>query len=506
MVLKIKQELKDLLTATNLGQSRDHPLAGWNVLTILYGNRISLDTPRTFKFISDQYNNYLDIENDESPISDTVLKNVLDVLNDQAHLIETFPRKIRVLMNSGNYHMQQASVYRITSRGIEYLNLIPKVLDAESTVTANTNRIDEYCDLIKKISHFEEDDTSTELFNNFHNMLSVYSDVMKGMHKLSEDLEELANDLAFDRGGKVAEHLQVMLNDQALPALRKLVDQGPKLQYLDEQPNFSDQVARSRQGKGSLEVSRALNDEVKLSSQFQQDKSYVETQLQELSTSFEPTKTAIDSSYDSIYLIYIRIIGVNDLLIQEYDHINQQTVDIKELTKDIDSLLQNYQQLSIPEQIPRHLGQDRNLENISTDDLLDATTLGPIKYQAVDAKKRVATLADNPEIAEDEVNNTLNNQNDLAEFKKLVMIDDLHGKVDRDLELHSMVARDEIIKLYSASGYDHYESFTIFGRPIKKAEPIVKAGRVKIHCGKEKYAVYLPTGFSFEFGTRRKFN
>jgi hypothetical protein len=49
MVLKIKQELKDLLTATNLGQSRDHPLAGWNVLTILYGNRISLDTPRTFK-------------------------------------------------------------------------------------------------------------------------------------------------------------------------------------------------------------------------------------------------------------------------------------------------------------------------------------------------------------------------------------------------------------------------------------------------------------------------
>ena len=38
-------------------------------------------------------------------------------------------------------------------------------------------------------------------------MLSAYSDVMKGMHKLSEDLEELANDLVFDRGGKVAEHL-----------------------------------------------------------------------------------------------------------------------------------------------------------------------------------------------------------------------------------------------------------------------------------------------------------
>jgi hypothetical protein len=325
-------------------------------------------------------------------------------------------------------------------------------------------------------------------------MLSAYSDVMKGMHKLSEDLEELANDFAFDRGGKVAEHLQAMLNKQALPALEQLMDQGPKLQSLVERTSFSDQVARSRQGKGSLEVSLALNDAVKLSSQFQQDKKYVETKLQELSTSFEPTETAIDSSYDSIYLIYIRIKKVNDLLSQEYDHINQQTVDIKELTKDIDSLLQNYQQLSIPEQIPRHLGQDRNLENISTDDLLDATTLGPIKYQAVDAKKRVATLADNPEIAEDEVNNTLNNQNDLAEFKKLVMIDDLHGKVDRDLKLNSMVARDEIIKLYSASGYDHYESFTIFGRPIKRRSQSSKAGRVKIHCGKEKYAVYLPTG------------
>lgn len=504
MVLKIKQELKDLLYAMNLGQSRDHPLAGWNVLTILYGNRVSLDTPRTFKFISDQYNNFLDIENDESPMSDTVLKNVLEILNNQAHLIETFPRKIRVLMNSGNYHMQQASVYRITSRGIEYLNLIPKILDAESTVTANTNRIDEYCKLIKKISQFSEDDT-TELFNDFHNMLSAYSDVMKGMHKLSEDLEELANDLAFDRGGKVAEHLQAMLNEQALPALERLMDQGPKLQYLVEQPNFSDQVARSRQGKGSLEVSRALNDEVKLSSQFQQDKNYVETQLQELSTSFEPTETAIDSSYDSIYLIYIRIKKVNDLLSQEYDHINQQTVDIKELTKDIDSLLQNYQQLLIPRQIPRHLGQDRDLENISQDDLLDATTLGPIKYQAVDAKKVVATLADNPIIAEDDdINLDSDHQKDLAEFQKLVMEDDSHGRVDHDLELHSLVARDEIVKLYSASGYDHFESFTIFGRPIKNAKTMNKTGRLKIHCDQEKYAVYLPTGFTFEFETKEE--
>lgn len=103
MVLKMKKELKDLLLATNLGQSRDHPLAGWNVLTILYGNQVNAGEPRNFKFISSQYNNNL--EDTESPISDSSLKKVLDVLNNKAHLIEKIPRKIRVLMSSGNHHM-----------------------------------------------------------------------------------------------------------------------------------------------------------------------------------------------------------------------------------------------------------------------------------------------------------------------------------------------------------------------------------------------------------------
>lgn len=134
----MNEELRQLLLATNLGKSRDHPLAGWNILTILYGNRASADIPRTLDFLVKQYNaNYVDDKSNETPISDAVLKNVLGTLNEQAKFIEVSPRKIRVRMESGATHMQQAPVYRITSRGIEYLAMLPKVLDAESTVTAN---------------------------------------------------------------------------------------------------------------------------------------------------------------------------------------------------------------------------------------------------------------------------------------------------------------------------------------------------------------------------------
>jgi len=60
-MLGINDDLRNLLLATNLGRSRDHPLAGWNILTILYGNRASADIPRTLGFIVEQYNiNYLD--------------------------------------------------------------------------------------------------------------------------------------------------------------------------------------------------------------------------------------------------------------------------------------------------------------------------------------------------------------------------------------------------------------------------------------------------------------
>lgn len=497
IMLGINDDLRNLLLATNLGRSRDHPLAGWNILTILYGNRASADIPRTLGFIVEQYNiNYLDDKANEKMITDAVLKNVLKVLEEEASFVEVSPRKIRVRMASGAYHMQQAPVYRITSRGIEYLTMIPKVLDAESTVTANTARIEEYCNLIAKLNSPHLDATNTKLFNDFHNMVSAYSDVMKGMHKLGEDLDEVSNDLAFNHGGKVAEHLNQMLNKKALPAYTKLIKQGSLIQNLAKSESFSDQVARSRQGSDSLEIDQAINNQLKLSAQMHQDKIYVQEQLQILTTSFEPTSSAIDSSYDSIYLIFQTILDSINLLSKEYDHIHSQTVDIKQLTNQIDELLTSYHSISIPKQIPRHLAQDRQVSD--PNDLLEAGVLGPVVYQADMTTKKVATIEDNPTIAEDD-EVALDISEALSEFQKLVMVDENNGCLDRNLELQTIMARDEIMRLYSATNYDHYDSFAPFGRPVKKVTALKETGPIWLHCKNESYSVQLPCGFKFEF-------
>ncbi|AUI77252.1 hypothetical protein BB562_00370 [Lactiplantibacillus pentosus] len=50
--------------------------------------------------------------------------------------MDVAPRKVRMPMRNGGFHMQQSYVYRITSSGIEYLSMMQKVVEAESTVTA----------------------------------------------------------------------------------------------------------------------------------------------------------------------------------------------------------------------------------------------------------------------------------------------------------------------------------------------------------------------------------
>lgn len=493
----MNSDLRNLLLATNLGKSRYHPLAGWNILTILYGNRTSADIPRTLGFLVEQYNaNYLDSESEENLITDAVIKSVLKTLEEDAKFIEVSPRKIRVRMTSGAYHMQNAPVYRITSQGIEYLSMLPKVLDAESTVTANTARIKEYCDLLNKLNSEHLDTSHTQLFNDFYNMVSAYSDVMKGMHKLSEDLEEVSNDLAFNHGGKIAEHLNQMLTEKAVPAYVQLISQGSVIQDLNRNSIFPDQVARSRQGEDSLEVDQAIDNRTKLSVQIHRDKSYVKTQLQNLSNSFDPTSTGIDSNFDSIYLIFNTIKDSIDLLSNEYDHINAQTIDVKQLTKQIDELLTHYQNISIPVQLPRHLAQDREISD--SNDLLEAETLGPVIYQANSFVRQVATAEDNPEVANDD--EIIENYADaLKEFQNIVMIDDKKGQVDRNLELENLLTRDEIVRLYSATNYNHYESFAPFGRPVKSVKRIIESKAIWIHCKKEQYSVQLPSGFYFNF-------
>lgn len=132
MAIKISNSLKELIKATNLGLSRDHPLAGWNILTILYHDGTSSIEPITIDFLIRKYNSqYLDSDDDETPITDGIMKHVLDVLTDQAKLVERMSRKIRQRMKNGNYHVSHSAIYRITSSGIEYLNMMQKVVDAE---------------------------------------------------------------------------------------------------------------------------------------------------------------------------------------------------------------------------------------------------------------------------------------------------------------------------------------------------------------------------------------
>ncbi|WP_125565327.1 hypothetical protein [Companilactobacillus insicii] len=497
MSLNINDDLRGLLLAHSLGRSRDHPFAGWNVLNILYSNQDSLNEPQTLGFIVERYNaGYLDSRTNENRITDAVLKSVLSILVEEAKLIEILPRKVRVRMISGNYHMQQASVYRITSRGIEYLSMFSKVLDAESTVTANISRITEFKELIRKLNSKYLDTSNTKLFNDFNNMISAYSDVMKGMHKLGQDLDEVANDLAFNHGGKLAEHLNEMLQNKAIPAYEELISKMQLIHRISKNKDFARTVVKSKYGADSLEVDQAVENHLKIAADFQRDEEYVRKNLHLLAASFNPTTAAIDSSYDSIFLIFNTIMSTINLLSTEYDHINKQTVDIKELTTQIDQLLTHYKDISMPKQIPRHLAQDRLVDN--SEDLLEASKLGPAVYQANVTNRRVATSDDNPVIAEDDVVKE-NGQDALDEFKKLVMIDGRNGRVDHDLIFNSIIARDEIMRLYSATGYNNYKSFAPFGRQIQKVESISTTGPIWLHFKTEKYSVRLPSGFEFSF-------
>ncbi len=150
----------------------------------------------------------------------------------------------------------------------------------------------------------------------------------------------------------------------------------------------------------------------------------------------------------------------------------------------------------MPKQTPRHLAQDRQVSD--TNDLLEAGVLGPVIYQADTTSKKVATVEDNPMIAEDD-EVALDISEALSEFQKLVMVDENNGRLDRNLELQTIMARDEIMRLYSATNYDHHDSFAPFGRPIKKVTAIQKTGPIWLHCKNENYSVQLPCGFEFEF-------
>lgn len=77
------------------------------------------------------------------------------------------------------------------------------------------------------------------------------------------------------------------------------------------------------------------------------------------------------------------------------------------------------------------------------------------------------------------------------------MTDEVHGIVDHDLEFKSTIARDEVARLYSATGYDHYDSFAPFGRAVKHVRA-VNSGVINLHCVGEQFNVRLPSGFTID--------
>lgn len=496
MAVSLAKPLKDLLLASNLGLNKNHPLAGWNILTILYHDGSNRE-PITLDYLTQRYNaEYLDSDNDEQPISDNVLKAVLTVLSDQAKLIEAASRKIRARTQNGAYHVRTSYVYRITSSGIEYVKMMQRVLDAESTITANTNRIQEYCDLVVKLSKADISTRDTALFNDFQNMVSAYDDVMNGMHKLDDDLNELANDIAFNHGGAAAKHLQSMVYDKAIPAFNMMLTQGPRIKAMAYGDSFADHVARSQQGSDDLDTASAVQDKAKLLTRFNRTKDYVNRQLAKLALSVDPSTSAIDSSLDSLYLVFQTILEAVQVLSQEYEHVRSQAVDVKALTAQIDQLLTRYQTLTVYTNLPRHLPADRDTED--PEDLLDASTMGPVTYTPTVTTREVATAADNPKIAEDHYQDTAE-QAALAEFQQLVMQTADHGVVDADLNFETTAARDEVLRLYAATGYSSYASFAPFGRPVRQVTALTDTGPIALHCQNETFKAILPSGFTIDF-------
>ena len=502
IAVQLSDDLRALLLASNLGLNKNHPLAGWNFLTILYHDGASSAVPITKDFLLQKYNHdYRDFKGHEDPIKDETMKHIMAVLTGPAGLVEVSPRKVRERMRNGFYHIHQSYVYRITSSGIEYLKMMQRVVDAESTVTANTNRIDEYCQLVARLNQATESAESTQFYNDFHNMVTAYDDVMKGMHKLDEDLDELANDLAFQHGSEEAHHLQVMLTDKAVPSFKKMLATGKPIKAMAYSEHFIERVARSQQGSDDLDTAHAIEDTASMLLRFNRTKDYVKRQMAHLAMSFESNASAIDTSLDSMYMLFGTIMNAVKLLGREYEHVKSQTVDVKALTDQIDALMTHYQTLRVPTQIPRHLPMDRQIEDRS--DLLDATTMGPVTYTADESKQQIATEADNPVVANDQFDEQAQTAG-LAEFQRLVMVDEDTLVVDHDLEFQTVVARDEVMRLYSATGYDSYAGFAPFGRPIKAARLMPTAQPIRLHCVNEQYSVFLPGGFTVDFQSEER--
>lgn len=519
MAKTLPQALRSLLTAMNLGKSQAHPLAGWNLLSMLYRDGSTASEPMTMKYLVARYNGEY-LEPGENRVADDTLRPVMKILVEQAHLVTSSTRRVRDRMNSGRFHIIQSSIYRINAAGIEYLKAMQRVIDAENTVVASTKRIGEYVALIHKFHHFEALPVDTmALYEDFNRLLTAYDDVMNGLRKLDVDLHDISTDLAFDRVSDAADHLRQMLHDEAIPAYNQMINSSTLLQWLSGQAKFAKMVAASRQATGNMDVSVAIGDQAALEIERRQTEAFVTRRLGVMVQSFDPTTAVIQTSFDSIYLLYTTLVSATELLAREYEHVRSHSIDLQALTDDIDQLLAQVHRIKLPQAFPAHLPMDRldkaemkAVQELPADeradriadltatvraDMLEAGSMEPVTRSVTAANEKPKTLADNPEVAED-VDLAGAERQALAEFTDLVMTDDHTAVIDHDLIVQTSLARDAIVNLYPATQYTRTSAFAAFGRPVADAK-VLADHAVHIHLSGEAYSVVLPQAFSVEF-------
>ncbi|WP_125707375.1 hypothetical protein [Lacticaseibacillus porcinae] len=515
---QLSPQLRDLILSMNLGHSPMHRLGGWNLLEIMSRHGSGFGEPITIRFLVREYNaEYL--EPGEAPVSNQILGRLLDVLINQARLVSENTRKVRLNLD-GKYIVKTSAVYRITSSGIEFLNAMQRVVNAENTVVASTRRIDEFVDLVHLMRTQKQWHSETVAFHDhFVKMLEAFQDVMNGMRKLDADLREIATDLSFNHASEVAHKLQLMLQKQAVPAYRKLQEEARTILKMSRDEALVEALGHSAMAEDNLDAQNAVGDAGQLLVNRRAHMHAIQRQLDTLAQSFDPTPSAIQNSFDSIYLLFETLWAAVKLLTAEFDHVQRQTVDVKALTKTIDELLTRAETLHLPAALPSHLPMDRlnpqELEKIEQyngeertkkmseyisdvrEELTDAGSFPPVQRFVKEAEVRVYTQADNPKVVIDslQVSDTKAAMN---EFVQQVMQNETLGVIAGELTFQHASARDLAVTLFSATQYEDADSFAIFGRPLKQVEVLADSQPVRIHLASEAYVAVLPHAYRFE--------
>ena len=278
-------------------------------------------------------------------------------------------------------------------------------------------------------------------------------------------------------------------------------------------------MALSRQAQGNLDVAVAIGDSNALEVERAKTQAFLKHRLAIMTQSFDPSTSAIQSSFDSIYLLYQTLNDASQLLAREYEHVKRQQIDLRALTADIDQLIDHAAQLTVPQALPQHLPMDRldkaelavvadlpvderserlaDLTSTVRADMLEAGTMAPITRSITEAARSLVTAADNPEVSDDP-DLGADQAAAIEEFAALTMTSTRVMSVTNHLEFKTRGARDAVVALYPATQYPKPAGFGVFGRVVQQAQ-VTSESPVSLHLAGEDYVVVLPHGFSVTF-------